>query len=74
MADLLGVPARQVVFTSGGTEAVNAAVWGATRALPGAPVLHAAVEHSAVRDASGRAGPDRNAGASTSPDGLTSRR
>ncbi len=57
VADLLGVAARQVVFTSGGTEAINAAVWGATRAVPGAPVLCAAVEHSAVRDASARAAP-----------------
>jgi cysteine desulfurase len=46
-----------VVFTSGGTEAVNAAVWGATRARPGAVVLSAAVEHSAVRDASQRLAP-----------------
>ena len=52
VAGLLGVVPRQVVFTSGGTEAINAAVWGATRAAPGAPVLSAAVEHSAVRDAS----------------------
>lgn len=57
LAGLVGVAARQVVFTSGGTEAVNAAVWGATRSAPGAPVLCAAVEHSAVRDASGRAAP-----------------
>jgi cysteine desulfurase len=57
VADLLGVTARQVVFTSGGTEAINAAVWGATRAVPGAPVLCAAVEHSAVRDASARVAP-----------------
>ncbi len=57
VAQLLGVAPRQVVFTSGGTEAVNAAVWGATRADPGAPVLCAAVEHSAVRDASARAAP-----------------
>jgi cysteine desulfurase len=57
VAALLGVAARQVVFTSGGTEAINAAVWGATRAAPGAPVLCAAVEHSAVRDASARAAP-----------------
>jgi cysteine desulfurase len=57
VAGLLGVTGRQVVFTSGGTEAVNAAVWGATRARPGAPVLCAAVEHSAVRDASTRAAP-----------------
>ena len=54
VAGLVGVAARQVIFTSGGTEAINAAVWGATRASPGGPVLCAAVEHSAVRDASGR--------------------
>ena len=57
VAELLGVVARQVVFTSGATEAINAAVWGATRAAPDAPVLCAAVEHSAVRDASARAAP-----------------
>ena len=57
VACLLGVAARQVVFTSGGTEAINAAVWGATRAAPGAPVVCGAVEHSAVRDASARAAP-----------------
>ncbi len=62
VADLLGVVARQVVFTSGATEAINAAVWGATRAAPGAPVLCAAVEHSAVRDASARAAPTETIG------------
>ncbi len=54
VAALLGVRPRQVVLTSGGTEAANAAVWGATRARPGAAVLCAAVEHSCVRDASER--------------------
>jgi len=54
---LLNVASRQVVFTSGATEAINAAVWGATRAAPDAPVLCAAVEHSAVRDASARSAP-----------------
>ena len=54
---LLGAMPRQVVFTSGATEAINAAVWGACRAAPGAPVLCAAVEHSAVRDASARSAP-----------------
>jgi len=54
VAGLLRVVPRQVVFTSGGTEAINAAVWGATAAAPGAPVLCAAVEHSAVRDSSAR--------------------
>ncbi len=57
VAALLGTRPRQVVFTSGGTEAVNAAVWGATRARPGGPVVLAPVEHSCVRDASERLGP-----------------
>ena len=57
VATLLGARSREVVFTSGGTEAVNAAVWGATRARPGAAVVCAAVEHSAVRDASHRHAP-----------------
>ena len=57
VAALLGTRPRQVVFTSGGTEAVNAAVWGATRARPGRPTVLADVEHSSVREASARAGP-----------------
>jgi cysteine desulfurase len=57
VAALIGVTPRQVVFTSGGTEAINAAVWGATRRQPGAPILAADVEHSAVRDASDRLAP-----------------
>jgi cysteine desulfurase len=56
VAALLGTRPRQVVFTSGGTEAVNAATWGATRARPGAAIALADVEHSSVRDASARAG------------------
>ncbi len=57
VAALLRTRPRQVVFTSGGTESVNAAVWGATRRRPGGPVVLAAVEHSSVRDASARLGP-----------------
>jgi cysteine desulfurase len=57
VAELVGVAGRQVVFTSGATESINAAVWGATREVPGRPVLCAAVEHSAVRDASARLAP-----------------
>jgi len=57
VAALAGVRPRQIVFTSGGTEAANAATWGATRARPGAPVLCAAVEHSAVRDSAARLAP-----------------
>jgi cysteine desulfurase len=62
VADLVGVAGRQVVFTSGATESINAAVWGATRAAPGRPVLCAAVEHSAVRDASARLAPTEEIG------------
>jgi cysteine desulfurase len=57
VAALVGTSPRQVVFTSGGTEAINAAVWGATRRTPGAPVLYADVEHSAVRETSTRFAP-----------------
>jgi len=57
VAALLGTRARQIVFTSGGTEAVNAAVFGGSRLHPGRPILLAEVEHSSVRDASARAGP-----------------
>jgi cysteine desulfurase len=54
VAQLVGTLPRQVVFTSGATEAINAAVWGAARQRPDAPILFANVEHSAVRDASSR--------------------
>lgn len=57
IAELLEVTPRQVVLTSGGTEAANAAVWGAVRARPGRPVLCADVEHSCVREASARLAP-----------------
>ena len=56
VASLVGVRPRQVVFTSGATEAVNAATWGASAARPGGVVACAAVEHSSVRDASARSG------------------
>jgi len=49
VATLLGARARSVVFTSGATEAINAAVFGVD-----GPIVCAAVEHSAVRDASAR--------------------
>jgi len=54
VAALLGARPRSVVFTSGATEAINAAVWGAAAARPDQPVIASAVEHSAVRDASAR--------------------
>jgi cysteine desulfurase len=56
VAGLLGTRPRQVIFTSGGTEAINAAVYGAVTSGRGEHIVAAAVEHSAVRDASARSG------------------
>ena len=53
VAALLGARPREVVFTSGATEAINAAVCGAASRAT-APSSSPAVEHSAVRDASAR--------------------
>jgi cysteine desulfurase len=53
VASWFGTRPRQVIFTSGATEAINAATFGALEAAPG-PVVLAAVEHSAVREASVR--------------------
>jgi cysteine desulfurase len=50
VATFLGARSREVVFTSGATEAISAAVFGATER--GEHVVAAAVEHSAVRMAS----------------------
>lgn len=52
VAALLGARPREVVFTSGATEAIAAAVWGAASRGPHQAV--SAVEHSAVRDAAAR--------------------
>ena len=54
VAALVGARAREVVFTSGATEAINAAVWGAVESGRGRHVVCPAVEHSAVRDAAAR--------------------
>lgn len=55
VARLLGTRPRQVIFTSGATESVNAAVYGAVAAHPDRRlVVMAEVEHSAVREASRR--------------------
>lgn len=56
VAAFFDVRPRQIVFTSGGTEAINAATWGATRADPG-PVVCSPVEHAAARDSSARSAP-----------------
>jgi cysteine desulfurase len=57
VAGLIATTPREVVFTSGATEAINAAIYGASTRHPGAPILLAGVEHSAVRDASARWAP-----------------
>lgn len=54
VADLLGARPREVVFTSGATEAVAAACWGASHR--GRHQVVPAVEHSAVRQAAARHG------------------
>lgn len=54
VATLFGVRPRSVVLTSGATEAIAAACWGA--AERGAHQVLAAVEHSAVRKAAERHG------------------
>ncbi|NNN22629.1 MAG: cysteine desulfurase [Acidimicrobiales bacterium] len=51
VASLTGVKSRQVVFTSGGTEAISQATFGALAKNPGGSVVAAGVEHSAVRHA-----------------------
>jgi cysteine desulfurase len=54
VAALLGARPREVVFTSGATEAIAAACWGA--ASRGGHQIVPAVEHSAVRHAATRHG------------------
>ena len=56
VATWLGARPRSVVFTSGATEAINAACYGAAMRTPGGAFVAAAVEHSAVRDACARHG------------------
>jgi cysteine desulfurase len=55
VAAMLGARPREVVFTSGATEAINAACFGAAQRHAGAFVA-ANIEHSAVREASARHG------------------
>ncbi len=54
VARWLGARPRQVVFTSGATEAIHHAVWAAAQMRPGRPMVGAAIEHSSVRAASAR--------------------
>ena len=56
VASLLGAKQREILFTSGATESIASAVWGAVRRsvdAGGTPhIVHSAVEHSAVRRSS----------------------
>ena len=56
IAQSLGVDAKQILFTSGGTEANNTAVFGAAEALRrrGSRVIVSAVEHSSVYESAAR--------------------
>lgn len=56
VAAFCGTRPRHVIFTSGATEAINAAVFGAVNSGRGDHLVCAGVEHSAVRLASERAG------------------
>ena len=52
VAQLLGAHPREIVFTSGGTEAANLALFGVMRrAAPGAHLIISAIEHPAVLNA-----------------------
>jgi cysteine desulfurase len=55
VASLVGSRPREVVFTSGGTEAIATACWGAAQ-RGGRHQVTTAVEHSAVRQAAARHG------------------
>jgi cysteine desulfurase len=50
VAALVGAPGRDVVFTSGATEANNLAILGAVRAVRGRHVVTTSIEHKAVLD------------------------
>jgi cysteine desulfurase len=49
VAGLIGVPSRTIIFTSGGTEANNLAIFGAARASGARKrILTSAIEHSSI--------------------------
>ena len=57
VAELIGCEDRQIIFTSGGTEADNLAVFGTLEARPERTVLVSSrTEHDAIRDAVEHAG------------------
>jgi cysteine desulfurase len=54
LAEFFGTRSRSVIFTSGATEAIHAAVHGAVRDSRGTHIVSPLVEHAAVRQASER--------------------
>jgi cysteine desulfurase len=50
VAELLGIDTREIVFTSGGTESDNAALWGIFRSgyRPGNHIITTKIEHPAI--------------------------
>jgi len=50
VAAMIGADSREVVFTSGATEANNIAIFGATKQYPGKHIITCATEHKAVLD------------------------
>lgn len=57
VAGFFGARSREVAFTSGATESIAAACFGAAQRNPGAPSVLSAMEHSAVRLNAQRHGP-----------------
>jgi cysteine desulfurase len=51
VAALLGAAAREIVFTSGGTEANNAALFGVIGSAKGSHVVTTAIEHPSILEA-----------------------
>lgn len=54
VAGVLGVRAREIIFTAGGTEADNLAICGIMQLFPGANCIISAVEHDAVLEPAAR--------------------
>ena len=50
VARLVGATAREIVFTSGGTESNNAAIFGASKAGHGSNIVTTAIEHPSVAE------------------------
>jgi cysteine desulfurase len=51
IAAILGAAAREIVFTGGGTEAINLAIVGTARPHAPGTIITSAIEHDAVREA-----------------------